>query len=359
MRRGNLVKRVLAGVLIGTMTLGLAGCGTGQQEDAGSGSVQDAAQNKEDAGDDKGDLKELRIGVGGSDNAMTMEMGNLAYQKGYLEEELNAVGYTAKITAFMGAGPEINEALASGELDAAIYGDFPAFTSKSNGIDTRIVASVNSKQQYALLSGNDKVTKPKDLEGHKVIVPQGSITQFFWENYAEARGIDTDKVEIINAASDATSLLQSGDADAYIMTANIQYYMESLGVGKVIDTGSDVEEASPTYIFNMTNKVLEETPELGVAVNKALIRAYEDAVKDPEALYEAVSSESLPPEFARKSYEFDTSLKYMSPEITEEKLSYYEGLVDWMIDHSVISEKVDVKSFVDTSYYAKAAEELK
>lgn len=359
MRKGNLTKRVLAGVLAGTMAFGLVGCGTGNQEDAGSGSSQNASRSEKETDDGKGDLKEFRIGVGGSDNALTMEMGNLAYQKGYLEEELNAVGYTAKISAFMGAGPEINEALASGELDAAIYGDFPAFTSKSNGIDTSIVALVNGRQQYAVLSGNDKITKPKDLEGHKVIVPQGSITQFFWENYAEARGIDTKKVEIINSAADATSLLQSGDADAYIMTANILYYTESLGIGKVIDTGSDVEKASPTYIFNVTNKILDETPEIGTAINKALIKAYEDAVKDPEELYEAVASESLPSEFARKNYEFDTSLKYMSPEITEEKLAYYERLVDWMIDHSVISEKVDVKSYVNTSYYAKAEEELK
>lgn len=355
MKTGNLLKKILSGVLFIIMVSGLAGCG---QADKDSSAVNSNPNQKTEQETGGTDLKEFRIGVGGRDNAPTMEIANLAYNKGYLEEELNKAGYTVKIIPFLSAGPEINEALAGGQLEAAIYGDFPAFTSKSNGIDTTVVASVNGRQQFAVLSGNDEVRTAKDLEGHKVVFPQGTVTQYFWEHYAQARGIDTSKVELINAASDAMSLLQSGDADAYIMTANVLYYMESQGIGRVIDTGSDLEDGSTSYIFTVVTKVLNENPEVGTAINKSLIRAWNDAVKDPELLYEAVSSESLPVEFAKKSYEFDTSLEYMSPEIKEEKLSYYENLVKWLTEHSIISEEVDVKSFIDTSYYQKAVSEI-
>ena len=180
-----------------------------------------------------------------------------------------------------------------------------------------------------------------------------------FQHYVEARGLDADKIELINAASDAMSLLQSGDADAYIMNPNVLYYDESLGVGKVIDTGSDIPEGSTTFVFEVSSKLLEEKPEIGVAVNKALIRAYDDAAENPQTLYDAVASESIPAEFAAKNYEFDESLKFMSPEITSEKISYYENLNDWLQDHSIISNPVDVQAFIDDSYYKKAFDELK
>ena len=46
---------------------------------------------------------------------------------------------------------------------------------KSNGIDTTVVASVNGQQQYAVISSNDEIKEAKDLEGKKVIVPQGTV----------------------------------------------------------------------------------------------------------------------------------------------------------------------------------------
>lgn len=87
----------------------------------------------------------------------------------------------------------INEALASKNLDAAIYGDFPAFTSKSNGIDTTVVANLNSKYQCGILVAADKtdvIKEPKELEGKKVIMMTGTSIQYFWEQYVSHYEID-------------------------------------------------------------------------------------------------------------------------------------------------------------------------
>ena len=176
-----------------------AGCGTEKSAKEGTG---DAVQ------------KTLKIGVGDSeDSGYVLELAALAKENGYLDEELGNVGYTVEFVPFASAGPEINEALASGAVDAAIYGDFPAFTSKSNGIDSTIIATVNQRMQYGVLAGNDEIKTAKDLEGKKVIYLQGSVQQYFWEKYAEANGIDTSKVEVINS-TDTASLLQTGAAEA-------------------------------------------------------------------------------------------------------------------------------------------------
>lgn len=355
----NIRKKTITAIVGAALMMGIVGCGS-QTKDAGAAKISDeSSQTSETAKENTSeDLKEFRIGTGGSDNVPTMEIAKLAYDEGYLEEELNKVGYTVKVSVFAGAGPEINEALAAGELDAAIYGDFPAFTSKSNGVDTTMIALVNGQQQYAVLAANDDIKSAKDLEGKKVIVPQGTVAQYFYEHYVEKRGIDSSKVEVINTTSDAISLLQSGDADAYIMQPNMVEYLASIGLGKVIDTGSDIPEGSTTYTFTVASSVLKEHPDVAVAINKALIRAYKEAADDPQILYDALESETIPAEFAAKNFEFDTSLTYMSPEITEEKMDYYRNLNDWLLEHSIISESVDVDSFIDNSYYQEAVKEL-
>lgn len=355
-KRRNYSKKLFSAIFAAALILGLSGCGSNGEKTETNTSA-DTAQTAEVTGTSE-NLKEFRIGVGGNSNSYSMDLGKVAYDAGYLEEELNSAGYTVAIVPFAGAGPEINEALAAGELEAAVYGDFPAFISKSNGIDTTIVALVNGQQQYAVISANEEVQTAKDLEGRKVIVPQGTVAQYFWEHYAEARGIDSSRVDIINATTDAQSLLATGDADAYVMQPSSLYYLESLGVGTVIDTGADIPEGSTTYLFEVSSDILTENPQVGVAINKALIRAYNDAAANPQVLYDATASESLPAEFTRKNYEFDTTLSFMSPEITKDKIKYYKGLNDWLLDHSVISNPVDVDSFADTSYYEEAVKEL-
>lgn len=286
-------------------------------------------------------------------------MGNVAYKLGYLEEELNEVGYTLKIENFGGGGPEINEAIASGSLDGAIYGDFPAFTSKSNGFDTSVIAVVNGKQQYAVIASNPDVKEAKDLEGKKVIVAQGTVSQFFWEHYAEKRGLDTSKIEIINVTSDAQSLLATGEADAYVMTPSSLYYMESLGLGTVIDTSSDVPEGTTTYLFVATNSILKDSPEIGVAVNKALIRANKAIKEDIQTLYDSTASKIITAEFTKKDYQYDGVEDALYPGFTDDVLNHFKELNEWLLSHGNISNKVDINDFVKADLYQEATKQMR
>lgn len=336
-------KKFMALLVTGVLAFGLAGCGTVQSKGV------DTSKTEESKG-----LKTLRIGAAGQDGSYTMELGNLAYDSGILEEELNKVGYTAKIVSFATGGPEINEALAADEIDAAIVGDFPTFTANSNGIDTTIVALTNQKNQYGILAAKG-INSAKDLEGKKVIVPAGTVAQYYWEHCVEANGLDASKIETINAASDATSLLQSGDADAYAITGYIAAYYEELGLGHVLKNEIEVE-ASTTFVFEVKDTVL--TDDLGVAINKALIRSYEEAVKNPDELYKDLASETIPESAWKASYAFDSSLSFLSPEITPEIKEYYNNLNEWLVSKGIISSKIDVDNVVNDSYYAKAQKEL-
>ena len=192
------MKKIGTVLLAAAMAFGLVGCGAKKDSAVVATEAETPSEENE---------KVIRIGGSGSeDSAMNLELMNVAYKQGYLEDELKKAGYRLDFTFFPGGGPALNEALAAGELDAVVYGDHPAFVGKSNGADTTLIASVNADLQYGIVVANDEIQDPKDLEGKNVIVPEGTAIQYFWENYAAEKGIDTSKVNTINAVEDAASL---------------------------------------------------------------------------------------------------------------------------------------------------------
>lgn len=170
------MKKIGTVLLAAAMTFGLVGCGAKKDSTVVATEAETPSEENE---------KVIRIGGSGSeDSAMNLELMNVAYKQGYLEDELKKAGYRLDFTFFPGGGPALNEALAAGELDAVVYGDLPAFVGKSNGADTTLIASVNADLQYGIVVANDEIQDPKDLEGKNVIVPEGTAIQYFWENYA-------------------------------------------------------------------------------------------------------------------------------------------------------------------------------
>jgi len=46
------------------------------------------------------------------------------------------------------------------------------------------------------------------------------------------------------------------------------------------------------------------------------------------------------------------------PEITDSEREYFENFNQWLVDHKLLKEKLDLDGFVDTSYYEKAVKSL-
>lgn len=340
---------------------GLTGCGNSSKDEKSTDNKKtETTQETEAASTDEKknqDLIPVRLGVGGQGNTYSMELANLAYKNGYLEDELKQAGYELQLQAFVQTGPEVNTALASGDLDGAIYGDFPLFTSNSSGIKSTLIATVNQKVQYGILTVKDDIKEPKDLEGKRVIVGQGTVIQYFWEHYVKQNDIDASKVEIVNA-TDAASLLQTGEADAYVSIMTAAKYMESLGLGKVFDDGSDVEGGSTVGVVTLRNDFLEQNPQVAVAINKALIKAYGDAQADPDSFYNALATEQMTAEVLKTGYENDPSLTQLNPQITNEVITHLKDLNDWLVENQLIGSPVDVDQLYDTTYYDQAEKEL-
>lgn len=349
----EITKKIITLSLVSILAVsGITGCGSNEQKSDVKSTTSGSGENKSD-----GKLTPIRLGVGGQGTNYMMESANLAYKNGYLEEELKKAGYSLELQAFLQTGPEVNAALASGSLDGAIYGDFPVFTSNGTGISTTVIASVNKKTVYGILTTSKDIKKPKDLEGKRVIVGQGTIMQYFWEKYVAANKLDKNKIEIINT-TDGASLLQSGEADAYLSIMTSAKLMEKKGLGKVFDDSSSVPEGNSVGVVVLENKFLSKNPKAAVAINKALIRAYKDAQANPESFYKSLATETIPEDIQKSGYEIDPTLSQLNPEITDDVIKRFNELNDWMVKNKIIPSAVDVNKLYDKSFYEQAVKEI-
>lgn len=355
-----LKKTVLLSTAAALMVFGLAGCGSTATGEKTEGTANEADSESTDENTvDTSDLKPFRVGCGDATNNQLNDLAAVAQNNGYLEEELNKVGYTLQVTGFQGQGPEINAALMSGSLDAGNYAELPALTSKASGADTTVAALSDTQLAYGILVSSDDIKTVKDLEGKKIVVQQGTILQYVWEQIVAEAGIDADKVEVINSnVVDGTSLIQTGDADALLSSANSLKKYENQGVGHLIEGIPDT--AYSLTLFNFSNDILKEAPEVAVAVNKALIRAYNDVVADPQIFYNLLGKKygEGGADVIEATYTIHSSLEYINPEFDDELNSHIQAVYNWMNENSLLASEVDVDTYFDSSYYQQALEEL-
>ncbi len=364
MRNVNLVKDLLKKVTVTISAFAitaslLTGCGStsGAAGNGGGDNKKSEASASETTEDG---LKKVRIGCVGQGNVLGAAVG-VADSLGYLKEELNNVGYEPEIIGFAQAGPAINEAFAAGELDLAFYGDLPASVGKANGNNTTLFATYDSQMQMGIFvrKGVDDVKSAEDLPGHKVIVARGTIFHQYFNSIIADAGVKEDDIEQINTFSDANSLISSGDADVLITSTSIAYYLESLGLGKLVEDSTEHPEWTSQFFAVGNTDYLKENKEAAKAVIKAMLRGKEYVIDNPKEAYKlwAEKQDGYTPEIYEKEHAYDTTFASFNPAITDESLEKLEVLDDFLQSAGLISEKIDMKKFVDTSYYEEALKE--
>lgn len=306
------------------------------------------------------DLKPFKIGLASQLDVPTGVLG-LAVQNGYLDEELASVGYKPEFIGFAQAGPAVNEAFVSKDIDAALYGDFPAVVLKSKGINVSVVGIADAQSNLSIAVAKDSdIAAPKDLEGKKVLVSIGTVYEQYWGRVVEEYGLDESKVEIINDPANALQTFVSGNADAlvsadiYNVIASAQYPV------KLIDsTKQDHPDWGFQLVISARDEFSEEHPEVTTALLKGYIRAYNDIVAEPALLVESnVVEGSIPVEVAQAIYG-DVDIELYDGDIGEINISKLQQLNDFLLNKELTSTSVDIKTLVNTSFYeaAKAAVE--
>ncbi|MEQ4302805.1 ABC transporter substrate-binding protein [Plantactinospora sp. B6F1] len=268
--------RVLAAVALATGLLVTAGC---------SGSDSDGAGGNDTGGKTPDRVTYLTgFGTGGHD-----AFAWVAKDKGFFEEA------GIDVTIQKGAPATNNQGLLSGKAQFT-YSDVTQLmiqTGKGQITDLRVIAAVHQSTLVAIFAPpGSGVTKPKDLEGKRVGVAQGSITRSLLPAYGRLAGFDASKLQFVEATPQTlVSLLVGKKVDVlstFVITRNTvetvtkqqmtvlpvaDYLGDLLGTG--LTTTATYAQANPDVVKRFRDAALKglrytvENPDEAAKIMKA------------------------------------------------------------------------------------------
>ena len=285
----------------------------------------------------------------------------VAKEAGLIDDEFKKLGYKTEYQTFEN-GIAVNEAFLANEVDFAYIGDVPGITGLSNNVGSVWIGSDLGISTLGIaVHPSSSARKAEDFIGKNIAVNIGTNAHLLYGKYFEAAGIKPSQFNTANhTLANAALAVVTGNADAAIGDVTVLIPLEKKGDLKIIFTTLEKPEWASQLLLLGNKKLLKKNPELGVAFLKAIIRARLLIEKNPDTYYGIISANALANdlETAKKLFNSDGKFEALNPEITESSISRAQSLDDYFYSIGRLNAKKDVKTFIDTSYYEKAAKEL-
>lgn len=353
--------RVLGTVLLLTVVFAVTACGdsgvSGEISDSDVVTTSKIERNQTASGDsektDQNGITATKIRVATQPGVYAANI-LLAKKKGYFEEELENLGYSdLEITwDSFDSGPPENEAFAAGAEDIGLIGDVPLLVAKASGQHTVTFAKLSAGETTVALTlpADSDITDPAQLKGKKVAYVKGSYGQHFLGLVLNHAGLTFDDIEEVNLANaDIGNTVATGQVDAGIIWEPGLTSSLSTGNLKVLLDGTGIK--SNNVFFFATEDFAEHNPDALVAFIKAVERANQEILADPEAVAEQLGDEiNLPVETLAelfKKYEFTTY-------ISDSDIDELKDVEQFNRDQDFAGNTVDVDAFVDRQYLESA-----
>lgn len=327
--------------------IALAGCGAA----ASQGSGQPGAATTGQAS-----LSVFRYGYTAASSDKDSGLTGLAISKGYFDEEFSKLGIQFTATPFVKAGPAINSALASGDLEVGGIGDTPAISAKAGGADTVAIAVTPSGYPvHIVVPTGSSYQGLEDLKGKKVAVANGTFLQIVFEKILADNNLTANDFQVVNMAEvDAATAVAAGSIDAAPVIAPKAGQLVGDGTGRSIYSTRGHDTESSTSVYVARSAIAKGSPDALVAFFRAIKRAEQDVSKEGTGLLRqtyidgGLSDEVVDFAFPDDSY-------YVTTFKTDEKnLEILQDNAKFMKDKGLVKADVDVSSWFDGSFYDKA-----
>lgn len=306
--------------------------------------------------------KVIHFGSASGESGEFAGMVAVAKELGYLEEEFHAAGYEVEYLGFAN-GVAVNEAMVTGDIDFSTLGDVPTATAIANDIGTKWIGVGLSSQNAAIVVAPDSdIQEISDLEGKIVSYNIGTSPQYLFESVVEYFQLDRDLIEEVNLtnANSMTSLI-TGDIDAAVMGGEDAQVMENNGEGRILLTTKDYPQWASQSIIVARAAFLEDNPDAAVALHRALIRAREEFIKDPDRFYVTLSGGKIEqyPELGDSIYNVDDGeFINLISEVTDSNIERLQDVEEFFYEIGSLTDFHEVSDYVDNSYYQEAKKQL-
>lgn len=279
----------------------------------------------------------------------------VAKQKNWVEEELTAAGVPSAAVKWQSfsAGPVMNEAIASGQLDVIFTGDFPAILGKAMGLDTRLVGVSSSGylSQAGVVAAGSPIRAVKDLKGKKVATFKGTTAHHLLVLALQESGLTVGDIDLVNLSlPDMASALLRGDVDAAFLWEPLYSKLELESSIRVLRDGKGLKNA--VAVIEATDSFAAKQP----AEVKAVLRAFQRGAAlirtSPDEAARLVAAELNQPEpIIRRSL---GKFEY-GPAFTPAVIDALKQAEGFLKQQGLTRAPVDVDRFIDRSLVEEVA----
>jgi ABC-type nitrate/sulfonate/bicarbonate transport system substrate-binding protein len=365
--RKKLWKTMTAFLLASALAFGSVGCGAETTEDNATENVENASVDEtsedtaEDASEETSETDSITWEGDGLNEAtvvrVAVQPGNAFFEvnetKKVIEEKFAEYGVEVEYSEFT-YGPPIIEAMAAGDIDFAITGNFPVFTGVSNG--TKVKAVWNSPKssvgsQALVVKADSDIETVDDLVGKKIGVPVGSAAHLYLSLLLESGGYSFDDIELVNvAAADIGTSLDNDEIDAGVLWESVlSKTISSIGGKGVLYCNGIMPDAG---YLDVTEDFAEKNPLYTAVFVSALEELADYVVENPDETIALLAEQTGDPEEAWQSVK--TYVK--NSEFTEEDYVLADETKQFLEDNDLLQDDFDARGILTNTYWAKAKE---
>ncbi|GIM29767.1 sulfonate ABC transporter substrate-binding protein [Clostridium polyendosporum] len=304
--------------------------------------------------DKKPATKSVKIGYVDGGKSFPSDLFGIAAEKGYIDEELKKIGGKLELVPFVGAGPAINEALASKSIDLGSLGDVPAIVAKSSGIDTTLVAGGNLANDAAFIVPVDSSIKSvKELKGKRVGTMKGSYMHRTLVEGLKANGLNINDIQFFNmTAPEAESAIIAKKVDAIVAPNTTEARIVLAKNGKIIlgcDKNPEWKGSSATVA---RTEFAKENPEIIVAIIKGLNKSKKFVDENSEEAKKIWTKNGT----SKEAYDFlypKNEFVY-TVEPSSKLGKQLTDVTKFLKENNLIKNDVNVDKWIDKSYYEQS-----
>ena len=343
------MKRITLMLIMFTMLV-LTACGNSSSTEVGGST-----------GDKKLEKVQLLLAAEGT----AMYYAYVARDKGFFEEE----GLDVELVSGKG-GTYVVQQVGAGTVDMGIIAVNSVLPAWDKGIDIKTVYQINVTNLFDfMVPGDSTVTDIKQLKGKVIgVTDLGSGEVPMVRSILSGAGLNPDQDVTIRAiGSEATSILTAFEKGEIAAFSGGAHDLISL-YGRGFKSKSLIPEeykSLPSTGIIANGKILEENPALVEKISRAIARATDFSINNPDAAY-AIMKKAVPEQYTDEEIGrlfLDTFIGLSTPKDPEKGYGYiykdsWEKLVEQFStgDEPVVKNKIDLDEYLDTSLLEKINE---
>ncbi|MEZ0578702.1 ABC transporter substrate-binding protein [Nocardioides sp. MH1] len=294
----------------------------------------------------------------------TVTAGTLLRDLGYFEDKLEEIDPELKVEwQDYDTGAPITTQMLAGKIDIGSMGDYPLLINGSRagtGDDGTSMLSITGYNPHGALNGvvvdkDSDVQRLSDLKGADISTSVGSAGHGTLVQALDEIGIDPTKdVSIENQDPPVgASSLEGGSVDAFAQFVAWPGLLAFRDDARLVYDGGELD--LPTLHGTVIrNEFLDEHPEIAQAFIEAQIEATDYLHEHPvEAAEKVADVTGLPPEVVYL-YNGRNGVSTFDTTIKDDEVAALKHDVPFLESIGVISDPLDVDSFVDDSVVQKA-----